>query len=207
MFREQRTLLAILTFDKALHFTPVAMRYWLNVYRADFVYTVLRFYTAWANSGQLITFDIKNVEPLMDELVIRSDREFSLKFHSKKYGNDRWLDSYIVDACARNFRASFIVENCREGSSPNVLFEDMASNSGGWTDTKGWGALEGEFELSASMDSTGHVTLNLERDGNWEVPSWSCTFSLMIESGQLEAIASDANVFFSTQDFFLQCEK
>lgn len=27
------------------------MRYWLNVYRADLVYTVLRFYTAWAESS------------------------------------------------------------------------------------------------------------------------------------------------------------
>lgn len=143
----------------------------------------------------------------MDELVIRSDREFSLKFHSKKYGNDRWLDSYIVDVCARNFRASFSVENCREGFSPYVLFEDMATNLNGWTGTKGWSALEGEFGLSASMDSTGHVTLSLERDANWEVPSWSCIFSLMIESGQLVAIAADAEVFFSTQDFFLQREQ
>jgi hypothetical protein len=43
MLREQRTLFAIFAFDKALHFTPVAMRYWLNVYRADFVYTVFTF--------------------------------------------------------------------------------------------------------------------------------------------------------------------
>jgi hypothetical protein len=27
------------------------MRYWLNVYRNGFVYTVSRFYTAWASSG------------------------------------------------------------------------------------------------------------------------------------------------------------
>jgi hypothetical protein len=27
------------------------MRYWLNVYRSGFVYSNLRFYTAWAESG------------------------------------------------------------------------------------------------------------------------------------------------------------
>ena len=27
------------------------MRYFLNVYPAEFVYTLLRFYTAWAKSG------------------------------------------------------------------------------------------------------------------------------------------------------------
>src|SRR5471030_202574 len=53
MLREQRALFAILAFDKALHLTPVVMRYWLNVYRAGFVYTVLRFYTAWARSRQI----------------------------------------------------------------------------------------------------------------------------------------------------------
>lgn len=143
----------------------------------------------------------------MDELVIRSDREFSLKFHSKKYGNDRWLDSYMVDICARDFRASFSVENCREGLSPDALFKDMASNLDGWTGLKEWSALEGEFGLSGSMDSTGHVTLSLERAAKWEVPCWSCTFSLMIESGQLAALAADAEVFFSTQDYMRQRER
>ena len=138
----------------------------------------------------------------MDEFVIQSDREFSLRFHSKQYGNDHWLDSYIVDICARNFRASFPVENGREGSSPHALFEDMASNFNGWAGVKGWGALEGEYGLSASMDSTGHVMLSVERDVSWEVPSWSCAFSLMIESGRLLAIAADAEAFFSTSDFF-----
>jgi hypothetical protein len=140
----------------------------------------------------------------MDELVIRSDREFSLRFHSKKYGNDKWLDSYIVDADARNFQASFSVENSREGVSPDSLFKDMANNLNGWAGSKGWGALEGEFGLSATMDSTGHVTLSLERDPSWEVPSWSCAFSLLIESGQLSAIAADAEVFFSTEAYFCQ---
>jgi len=29
------------------------MRYWLNVYRNGFVYTVSRFYTAWTDCGLL----------------------------------------------------------------------------------------------------------------------------------------------------------
>lgn len=142
----------------------------------------------------------------MDELVIRSEREFSLRFHSKKYGNDCWLDSYVVEICARGFHASFPVENAREGSTPYALFDDMAKNLDGWKGVKGWGALEGEYSLSASMDSTGHVTLSLEREANWEVPSWSCSFLLMIESGQLVAIAADAEAFFSPSGFFRKQE-
>jgi hypothetical protein len=51
VLRQHRTLSAIFAFDKALHVAPVVMRYWLNVYRYDFVYTALRFYTGWAGRG------------------------------------------------------------------------------------------------------------------------------------------------------------
>jgi len=50
-FGQQRALATILAFDKALHFEPVLMRYWLNVYRAASVYTTLRFYTVWVGTG------------------------------------------------------------------------------------------------------------------------------------------------------------
>jgi hypothetical protein len=45
-------LSAIFALDKALHFAPVLMRYWLNVYPTGFVYMALRFYTAWVDSGR-----------------------------------------------------------------------------------------------------------------------------------------------------------
>ena len=40
----------------------VMMRYWLNVYRNGFVYTVSRFYTAWAESGHNATIRKKKEE-------------------------------------------------------------------------------------------------------------------------------------------------
>jgi hypothetical protein len=52
VLRQQRTLSAIFALDKALHFAPVLMRYWLNVYPTGFVYMALRFYTAWVDSGR-----------------------------------------------------------------------------------------------------------------------------------------------------------
>ena len=48
---EHRGLPSVCTFDKALHFAPQVMRYWLNVYRSGCVYIDLRFYTAWVVSG------------------------------------------------------------------------------------------------------------------------------------------------------------
>jgi hypothetical protein len=38
--------------NKALHVAPVVMRYWLNVYQYDVVYTALRFYTGWTQSSR-----------------------------------------------------------------------------------------------------------------------------------------------------------
>jgi len=133
----------------------------------------------------------------MEELVIRSDREFAIRFHSKKITDDGWLDSYIVELSARHFLASFEVGNAREGCSPCILFEEMAAEQDGWAGLKSWGALEGELDLSASMDSTGHVTLTVERHVDDEAPAWSSRFSLLIESGQLAQLVSDARDFFS----------
>lgn len=135
----------------------------------------------------------------MQELLIESDREFAIRFHAKTLATDGWPDSYIVELSARHFMASFEVGNAREGSSPCVLFEEMAAEPDGWPGLKSWGALEGEFGLSASMDPTGHVTLTVERDASWQTPGWSCSFSLLIEAGQLAGLAADARDFFSRQ--------
>jgi len=44
----------------------------------------------------------------------------------------------------------------------SAFFHDMAANSRGWNGKKNWCSLEGEFSLSATCDSTGHITLSAE---------------------------------------------
>ena len=47
------------------------MRYWLNVYRCGFVYTALRFYTAWVDSG--LSRTLRALQAVAD-FVVASDR-------------------------------------------------------------------------------------------------------------------------------------
>lgn len=139
---------------------------------------------------------IRKQDYLMDELVIRSERQYSLRFHSKRHYNDGQIVSYVVDLKARDFTASFEAGNHPKGTSPCAFFEEIAQDWSGWAGAKRWAPLDGEFELSASMDSTGHLTLIVQRDAACDAPGWSTTFSLMIEAGQLGALATDVKKFF-----------
>lgn len=51
-FRQQRTLASAFTLDKSFHLALVLMRYCYNVYTTASVYTKLRFYTVWDNTGR-----------------------------------------------------------------------------------------------------------------------------------------------------------
>jgi len=133
----------------------------------------------------------------MDELVINSEREVKLTFHSRRFNSEGWLEMYCITAKARNFKATIDVENPPYGMSPAEFFENIANEWTGWKGTKEWGAIEGEYNLSATSDSTGHITLDAELNRNSFSPGWSGKLSLMIEAGQLEQLAHDARVFFN----------
>ena len=133
----------------------------------------------------------------MDELVIKSEREVMLTFHSRRFNSEGWLERYFITANARNFNATIDVENLPYGMSPAEFFVQVANEWTGWKGTKEWGAIEGEYNLIATCDSTGHITLDVELNRNSFSPGWSGTLSLMIEAGQLEQLARDAKVFFN----------
>jgi hypothetical protein len=74
------------------------------------------------------------------------------------------------------------------------LFEDLAANWRGWAGKKAWRSLEGELQLSAECDRLGHVwlTVSLRRG----LPAmWSVKLVLLVEAGQLEALARAARTF------------
>lgn len=47
----------------------------------------------------------------MNTLVVDSDPALKATFHSRRFGSDGWLDSYILDLEAIDFRASVNVQN------------------------------------------------------------------------------------------------
>jgi hypothetical protein len=74
------------------------------------------------------------------------------------------------------------------------MFAGMAADWRGWPGEKSWSSLEGELHLTASADRTGHVTLVAElREG---APAlWTVALVLLVEAGQLEALARAAREF------------
>jgi len=76
------------------------------------------------------------------------------------------------------------------------FFRDLAVHWEGWKGKREWASLEGDLALSATSDSTGHISLQVRlRSGPYPF-DWSLSVTLLIEAGQLERIASDMERFF-----------
>ena len=128
----------------------------------------------------------------MDALVIGSDPALKATFHSKRYGSDGWLDSYAIDLEAIDFRASVRVQNPGYGHPPTQLFNEMATHWKGWKDRKFWGALDGELEIEATTDATGHVTLKVTIPGYENTQLWSAHGKLLIEGSMSFRVERDS---------------
>lgn len=128
-------------------------------------------------------------------MKISGDNEIFAEWHSPEVSADGWLDSYALTLSGREMQATVQVSNPPYGESPVDFFESLASNWQGWSGTKEWASLEGEYQLSAKTDSTGHITLSVRVwSGTWE-PFWSSEVVIVIEAGQLEKIASNIRQF------------
>lgn len=106
----------------------------------------------------------------MGSFTIGTDPAMQVVFHSRSYADDGWLDAYIVDLVARDLRASVRVENPGFGAPPAQLLLALVPCWRGWDGKKSWRAIEGELEIDATSDRTGHVTLVVRIPGNSAVP-------------------------------------
>ena len=80
------------------------------------------------------------------------------------------------------------------GDYIDVYFKELADNWKGWTGTKQWESLESTLRFEATSDRTGHVMLNVQLDEGTPY-DWRLKVNLIIESGQLDKISSDARKF------------
>jgi hypothetical protein len=75
------------------------------------------------------------------------------------------------------------------------FFADLAANWNGWTGKKEWKSLEGELALSATINSTGHVTLSVQlRSGPYPY-DWNLSARILLEAGQLDRLAHSVAAF------------
>ena len=135
----------------------------------------------------------------MHLLAIGSPNTCQVVFHSPEYGDDGWLESYAVDLLGQGLHASVRVENPGYGHPPSHLLRELAACWKGWLGAKTWYSMEGELAIDATADSTGHTTLAVRVPGNNTVPPWSAEVKVVIEAGQLEALAQESEVFFARQ--------
>jgi hypothetical protein len=74
------------------------------------------------------------------------------------------------------------------------MFREMAGEWQGWKKAKSWEDLERRVSLSASMDSTGHISLAVELQG----PDYASCLRVVLkyEAGQLEEMANELSHLF-----------
>ena len=130
------------------------------------------------------------------EFEIKSDRGYGIIFHSQEHDENGWLAYYSVTLVAPTMSATIQVDNAPYGISPVGLFEQMAIEWQGWKGEKTWGSLEGEFDLTATSDSTGHITLVASVYSGTFPPSSKMVSEFEIELGQLEKYKKYAVEFF-----------
>jgi len=130
------------------------------------------------------------------EFELKSDRGYGITFHSQEHDKNGWLAYYSVTLTAPTMSATIQIDNAPYGISPAGLFEQIANEWQGWNGEKAWGSLEGEFDLTTTSDSTGHITFVASVYSGSFSPCSKMVSEFEIESGQLEKYKKYAAEFF-----------
>ena len=136
----------------------------------------------------------------MDQFILATPGGARATFSSRVIDSNGWVDSYAVELRASNFSACTVVENPGYGNPPSQLLKELAANWRGWKGVKSWLALEGELKIEATCDALGHVTLSFTIPAYSGQKQWTASAKVVCEAGQLEALAKEAQAFFSGSD-------
>ena len=79
------------------------------------------------------------------------------------------------------------------------MFKEMASAWRGWEGEKSWSNIDHALQLVCTHDGLGHIQIAVEltvyRAAHQRMKRWRTTGDLVVESGQLDALAKDAAEF------------
>jgi uncharacterized protein DUF6228 len=99
-------------------------------------------------------------------------------------------DSYLVTLKGPDLEARGKVWN-GVGTGLGDFVAELARSWRGWDGLRKWSSMEGELELEAVMDRTGHVHLTVALQYRLPV-LWRVQLQLVVEAGQLDRLAADA---------------
>jgi hypothetical protein len=123
---------------------------------------------------------------------VSSSRELIFSDHKGEY--------FFVELKDSNLSVSTKVwDGMGNSNGLRALFQELASYKTPWQAARAWGSFEGEFEISATCTTLGHVIFWIKLSGfPGGTEEWEVQAGLETELGQLEKIAKDANMFFQT---------
>lgn len=102
-------------------------------------------------------------------------------------------DYFIAALRIRGLEATARVSSYMSGGL-GEFFAGLAAEWRGWKGVRAWSSLEGELQLRAKSDRSGHVFFTVQlRDG---APArWEAEVELIVEAGQLDRLAASAREF------------
>lgn len=132
----------------------------------------------------------------MDRVLIKeSDSKYLEFFAPEKHHKLDQLEYFSVRYKGHDIDCVARVYAYEDGYRLASIFKEMAKNWKGWDGKEQWAALEGEFEISCDITSTGkvaaHFFLTPGLDREWEVKS-----SVSFGAGELELVSKHMTEFF-----------
>ena len=132
---------------------------------------------------------------MSESVEIRSARDgMTLTLSNFVYrDNSPLAESFLVTIQSGEVRAETRASSYM-ATSLGEYFRDIAANWSGWKGEKNWETLEGEFKLTATADSTGHIRLGFSLRPPYTGYHWALCGALELEAGQLDALATDISL-------------
>ncbi len=110
------------------------------------------------------------------------------------YGPD-YFTIELRGSSARSIRRVYTFPGARDLAR---FFSKLAAYHQPWEGVESWESPEGEFKLSSSCSTVGHVSFQIEIREKFGGPEeWELSAVLATELGQLPVIAKEADAFFN----------
>jgi hypothetical protein len=133
---------------------------------------------------------------LVEEVLIpQTTGHVGVRLYNAERSPNGELDYFSVELFDPTLRANARVYAYASASLPE-LFDEMAAQWRGWSEAKRWKSLEGELELSFTVDRMGHVAVSVRLAESLYPDSWRVQATALVEAGQLESLAKSVRNFF-----------
>jgi hypothetical protein len=125
-----------------------------------------------------------------------SDTAATLRFSDPLRNESGEIEHFTVTLDSPSLQASTRVWAYTDAKLLARMFREMADEWRGWTGTKEWASVEGEFSVAGKCDHLGHVAVQLRLRSVDGPEPWSLDTVIRLEVGQLDQLADSACCFF-----------